>query len=153
MQPLEVFHTCNTERVCSGVISRSMQAGRQINPTHICTNTKVFQSRMVCTTREYLLLCHQLAEKSGVFFMILNATSKSMIIAMKITNILVMKVGSIEAWIIKRTTAPVRDGCAFRSINTMFGSANCSCQAENIKYWHCFTNYKVNTWCFVRPIL
>ena len=84
----------NTERVCSGVISRSMQAGRQINPTHICTNTKVFQSRMVCTTREYLLLCHQLAENSGFFITALNATSKSMIIAMKIIDILVMKAAS-----------------------------------------------------------
>ena len=84
----------NAERVCSGVISRSMQAGRQINPTHICTNTKVFQSWMICTTREYLLVCHQLAVKNGFFITALNATSKSMIIAMKIIDTLVIKVAS-----------------------------------------------------------
>ena len=49
----------------------------------------------------------------------------------------------------RRATAPVRDGCAFRTINgrdTMFGSAlaNCNCQVENIKYCHCCTKCKVN---------
>ena len=59
----------STEIVCRGVISRSMHAGRQTNPTHICTNTKVFQSS---TTLEYLSLCHQ----RGVFIEALSATSK-----------------------------------------------------------------------------
>ena len=86
----------SAEIVCSGVISRSMHAGRQINPAHICTNTKVFESRMICTTLEYLLLCHQLAVKCGVFITALYATSKSMITAKKIANNLATKAATIS---------------------------------------------------------
>ena len=48
IQAPTVAHT--TEIVCSGVISRTIHTGRQINPSQICTNTNVFQSRMIWRT-------------------------------------------------------------------------------------------------------
>ena len=40
----------STETVCSGANSRKIHTGRLTNPIHICTNTKVFQSRMIWKT-------------------------------------------------------------------------------------------------------
>ena len=80
----------STGRVCGGVINRRMQTGRLINPNQICTNTKVFQSRMTWTGLKHLLLWHQLAGSSVIFIGALMATSNSMMIAMRITTILVM---------------------------------------------------------------